>query len=597
MAGLVSPFEPIFGVDFGTSKVCAAAVDHGGVPTTLADPMGRKIVPAVLSLHEDGSVLVGEDALPLRFEDPKNTVYGVARLLGRSATSREVLDLAARSPFVVRVGPDDQPVISTRAGDLTAVDVAAFLLEHVRRNAALAQQTDSRRAVVTVPACATPAERQALTQAARQAGLAVERVLDAPLAFATAWSYGRAVPGGVVLVYDFGGGKLECTVVELRGSREPQILGTAADSLVSGDELVGRIVDFTVKAFWQVHRVDLRGDAVTPIRLYDAAERALRELSTSTETAIFIPEVARVPSLGHAVDLNLMLSRETLAAAVADIVKRSMGVCDEALRQAGLSVGGAGEILLAGGPTRLPFVRDQVAQYFGRPGRSDVSPDEGAAIGAAIWGVHGGVADSVNPASISKRVTAQFGSDAQQSVPAPAVANQPGPARMGRVHTKRMFTAIMSALTPPAGAPGAPVPVTIDPGRGAGVSFSEPRMVKPVMLEVLASRLAVSTVGGFCDEIIARDTAVPTEKTRTFSTGKDGQRMVKVSVCQGDSRRFAENLDLGTIVLDGLPARPRGGVKIGVTFSVDGDGVLRASARDEETGRAQSVQIQLKGRD
>jgi molecular chaperone DnaK len=634
--------EPIFGVDFGTTKLCAAALDPSGIPVTLADPQLRKVLPAVLSLRDDGTILIGDEAEPRRLEDPKNTIFGVARLLGQAASQREVLDFAARSAFEVRVGAGDEPAISTRAGDMAPIEIAALLFERLRRNAGLALNTDSRRAVLAAPACATPATRQALVGAARQAGFAVERVLDAPLAFATAWAYGRSVPGGVVAVYDFGGGKFECTIVELRAAREPQILGTQADTLLSGDELIARIVDYIIKAFWQVHRVDLRADAIAPLRLALAAEDAAKALAAAPETTLALPEIIRPPGAALPLDLHLELSRDTIAAAVADIVQRTSAACEGALRQAGVSAASVGEVLLCGGPTRLPFVREHVARVFGRPGRSEVNADEGVAVGAAIWGVHGGVPDSVSVASISKRVTAQFGSDAQQAVPATAIAASPASARVGRVHTKRMFTAVMQAVqTPPGGSPVAPIifpgglapgqagasggasfpgaapggapgvpganlvpggtalppsgmPPTLDP---TGASFSPPRMVKPIMLEVLAERLAVSTVGGFCDEIIAKDAPVPTERSRVFSTGKDGQRLVKVSVCQGASRRFDENLQLGTIVLDNLPPRSRGQVRIVVTFSVDADGVLRASARDEETGAIQSVEIHLKDGD
>ena len=124
-------------------------------------------------------------------------------------------------------------------------------------------------------------------------------------------------------------------------------------------------------------------------------------------------------------------------------------------------------------------------------------------------------------------------------------------------------------------------------------NFTPATPVKPQLMEVMADKLNISTVGGYCEEVIARDIALPAEKTRVFSTGKDDQAVVKVAVCQGDSRRFVENVPLGTIVLEGLPPRPRGKVRIGVSFAVDTEGILVASARDEETGRSQSVRIQL----
>jgi molecular chaperone DnaK (HSP70) len=195
------------------------------------------------------------------------------------------------------------------------------------------------------------------------------------------------------------------------------------------------------------------------------------------------------------------------------------------------------------------------------------------ALGAAIWGAHGGIPDPASLPSMSKRVTAQFGSDVQQAKPSEAAPVLPAPARVGRVHTKRMFTAVMNVADM------------------SHVTFSP---VRPQLMEVLASRLALSTVGGFCDEIIARDAPLPVARTRVFSTGKDQQRTVKIQVCQGDSRRFDENAPLGTLVLDGLTPLPRGAVKIEVTFSVDSEGVLKASAKDQATQRAQTVEIRLK---
>ncbi len=579
MAPTVSGGDAIFGVDLGTSKACVATMDAKGVPSTLTDTQGRKVIPAVLSFHPDGTVLVGDDALPQRLADPRHTVYSVTRLIGRSASSREVIDAASRSPFTLRVGPDDQPLVSTRAGDMTLVELGGFLLEHVRRYAQLAINSDSRRCVLTAPAFYDAAQKQALQAAGRAAGFEVEHVLADPRAVATAWAYGRAV-GNLVLVYDFGGGKCECSVVEIHG-REPRLLGTAVDTMIGGDDIDHRIVDYTCKAFWQVHRVDLRADPLIPLFLRAAAERAKIDLASAQESAITARAIAKSRT-GEPIDLHLVFSRDVVANAIGDIMQRTFGVCDEALRAAGVDASGVSELIMVGGPTRLPFIREQVAAYFGRAPRTDVPPDEGVALGAAIWGAHGGIPDPASLPSLSKRVTAQFGSDVQQAKPSEAAPNLP--ARVGRVHTKRMFTAVMQAV------------------KGASdvqVSFSPPSVIsaadviKPQMLEVLASRLGLSTVGGFCDEILAADVALPVEKTRVFSTGKDKQRTVSVQVCQGESRRFEENKPLGTLVLDGLAPMPRGSVKIEVTFSVDAEGVLKASAKDQATGRVQAVEIRL----
>jgi molecular chaperone DnaK len=167
--------------------------------------------------------------------------------------------------------------------------------------------------------------------------------------------------------------------------------------------------------------------------------------------------------------------------------------------------------------------------------------------------------------------------------------------RVGRVVTKKRFTAMSPAAMPPATATPpvaavAPPTAPTQMGDLGDVEFSAPR---PAVVEVTASRLALSTIAGFCDEIIPAATPIPAHRTRLFATNKDGQRAVHVHVCQGESRRFADNMPLGTIVLDGLPPRPRGQVRIAVEFAIDDDGVLEASARDEQTGAAQSVRIKL----
>lgn len=560
--------EPIFGFDLGAAKACASAVDAMGFPRVLADGAGRKVIPAVVSFHPDGHVLVGEEARARRLVDPANTVTSVTRLIGLAADAREVAATAARRPFPLRGGPDGLAVVPTRAGELLVSDVVSVLLEHLRRLGEAALDTDARMCVLATPAYYDAAQRQATLQAATLAGLQVEAIVDEPAAVAAAYAFGRALPE-LVAVWDFGGAKFECSILRV-GPGGPAIVGSEADPLLGGDELVGRIVDHTIKAFWQVHRVDLRADALAPLRVWEAAERALAELSALPAATIVLPRIASAG--GRTLDLQLELDRATVARTLGDLLGRTRPVVDEACRRAGVQPSDVLEVLLVGGPTKLPFVRDLAAAQLGRAPRTDVNPDVGIALGTALWGAHGG-APPTGATTTRKRVTARFGSDAQQVAPSVAVASTPRPTRVGRVVTRKMFTAAMPAV--------------------AEVTFGEPQPVRPKLIEVLASRLGLSTVGGYCDEILAKDAPVPTEKTRVFSTGKDAQSVVRIDVCQGDSRRFAENRPLGTLILDNLPPRPRGEVRIAVTFSVDADGLLTASARDESTGRQHSVRIQL----
>jgi molecular chaperone DnaK (HSP70) len=569
----------VFALDAGAAL--GGAVDKAGWPRILADSYGKKVIPAFVSFHPDGSILVGEEAKAQRAEDPANTMSSLARLAGLKASAREIVEVASRAPYAFRVGPDDTPLIATRAGDFSIPDLLSLLVDHMRRLATFTMDADVRRCVLTVPAFYGAAQREGMIAAATLAGLTVEGVLDDPVAAALAYGYSRATQP-IVCVYDFGGGKIECTVLEVKGD-EPRVLGTSADVVASGDATDARVVDYTMRAFYHVQRVDLRADPSAPPRLAEAAERAKWDLSAKNETLIAIPHITQQG--GRAIDLSLTLTREIFAQATDDLVKRTLAVASDACAKAGLAPGRVDEVLLLGGMTKLPWVRDQVGALFGKQPRTDVNPDAGVALGAALWGARfegrtvrpsGEQAAVAADDSFRRRITSQFGSDTQQTQPS-AVVPRSGVtgqrAKVGRINTKKMFTAAMAVVGEP--------------------SFTPVQPVKAQIAEVMASKLGISTVGGFCDEVIPGDSILPAEKTRVFSTGKDNQVTVRISVCQGDSRRFAENVSLGTIVLENLPPRPRGGVKIAVSFAVDTEGVLVASARDEESGKAQTVRIQL----
>jgi molecular chaperone DnaK (HSP70) len=312
-------------------------------------------------------------------------------------------------------------------------------------------------------------------------------------------------------------------------------------------------------------------------RLRTAAEQAKRQLAVHGQfgVQVEVPGIARGAG-GDSLDLRMLLDWNVFALTCRDLVEHMAQPCRQALTAAGVDATAVGQLLLVGGSARLPPVQERLGQLFGRAPRMDVAPDAAPALGAAIFASRGELA--------SARVTNPYGAVA----PPPAdvieapLLGQPSPARVGRVSTKKMFTAVMQAAQAPQ------------------VTFSAPRMTPPgaapampAIIEVTASRLGLSTVAGFCDEIIPRDLPVPAARTRVFSTGRDGQRAVTLSVCEGDSRRFGENRPLGTLVLDGLPPRPRGQVRIAVTFTIDADGVLEAAALDEGTGRAQKIQIRL----
>jgi molecular chaperone DnaK (HSP70) len=547
---MTEPREPWLSIDLGTCKTCVAVTDAEGLPRMISDASGKTLIPSYVSFAPDGNVLVGAPARDQLLVDPRNTMQCDFRPV-------------ATSPRV------------TRAGAIAPSQLEAIVLEHARRAADAALQIDTRRVVLTLPAGLAQPQRDDVVAAAALAGLEVEVILTAPAAAALA--YGLADrPARPIAVYDFGGGKFECTILEIRDGT-PVVLGNAHDPMLGGIDLDQRIVDGMIEAFRQVHQIDLGADEIAVERLFQAAEQGKVTLSSAEQVTIRVPQVAQ-SIYGTPIDMKISLPRQTFVSRTADLVDRTATLCEEAMRQAGVDREQVSELILVGGITRFPSVQERAAGIFGRWGKLDLAPEEVCALGGARY-VHAERRKRFVPTLLAevggRRVTSPYGGAPPPSdgSPAPLGADVAQTrSRVGRISTKKMFTAVMQAEALPE------------------VTFSPPR---PVLTEVTAAKLAVSTVGGFCDEIIAADRAIPASNTRVFTTGKDNQRTVQVNVCQGPSRRFDENTPLGSLHLEGLPPRPRGQVRIAVTFAVDEDGVLEASATDEATGRAQSIRIQL----
>jgi len=536
----VSGGEPVLGIDLGTSKVCVGAVDAGGMLRLLTDHHGRGIIPAVVSFDEQSNVLVGEEAVARRAVDPQNTV---------------TCDLR----------PGAAPIV-TRAGQLTPADVAAILLDHIRRFADAALQVDTRAAVLTVPECYSDEQKGRVNETAVAAGLDVRGLLSCPLAAAHAYGLG-AQRAEFVAVCDFGASKFECSILSIeRGA--PQLLAAACDFDLGGDRLNERLAEWMATSFRTIYEIDLHGDRVAMGRFRSAAEWSKRQLAMAGDYGVQV-EVPAVTyfSDGKPLDLRLLLTWQIFGECTSDLIERALLTCDEALYKASLTREQLSQILLVGGSSRIPAVKERLSSYFGRTPRMDVDPEAACALGAALFVAQQDV--------LSDRITSEYGvvsPPPEEEADPPVVRSRK--TRVGRVVTKKMFTAVMEAVNP------------TEPE----ISFSPPR---PTLVEVTASPLKLSTVGGFCEEIIPANEPVPADKKRVFSTAKENQSAVNVKVCQGDSRQFHENLSLGTIVLADLPPRPRGQVKIEVKFAIDDDGVLEASARDEQTGQEQTVRITL----
>ncbi len=373
---------PVLGIDLGTTNTVVAAV-RGGHAASLTDEQGERLIPSIVSFRPDGKVLVGRDARRRRLLDPANTIYSVKRLIGRSWTSREVQKAKGRFPFELREGPGLAPMVTARGESYTLPEVSAFVLTKARKLAESALGGEAMRAVITVPANFDDLQRAATKVAGRIAGLDVLRILNEPTAAALAYGYGK---GGSerIAVYDFGGGTFDLTLLDLAGNVF-EVLATAGDSFLGGDDIDTAVAERMADAFLRQHRYDVRSDPSSFDRLRWAAEDLKKLLSTQDVARIAVEELHHGEG-GRPLGLEFTMTRSEFDQIAAPVVARTFEVCSQALDLAHLHSSDFDQILLVGGSTRTPLVRREVERFFGRVPLSHLNPEEAVAIGASIQG-------------------------------------------------------------------------------------------------------------------------------------------------------------------------------------------------------------------
>jgi len=373
--------DPIVGIDLGTSNSVVAHADEVGVVKVLPDDGGYKIHPSVVSFHPNGGVVVGAGAKQRKVIDPANTIYSVKRLIGRAVDSPEVEILKQRVPYQIKTGKDKLLQIATRGGDFAPPEISAIVLDHMKNIATSRLGVPVQRAVVTVPASFNDAQRSATATAGEIAGLTVVRVLNEPTAAALAYGNTRNL-NEVIAVYDFGGGTFDITILRLN-DQVYEVLGTSGDTFLGGDDLDERLVDKMVQKFLAEERIDLRTNEVSMMRLRAVAEQTKIELSRRSRAVVRIDEIA-YGAKGKALNLQIEITRDEFVGQVADIIDKTFPVCQEALSIANLGVDGIDDVILVGGTTKIPYVRDQVSKFFSKAPRTDVNPEDAVAVGAAL---------------------------------------------------------------------------------------------------------------------------------------------------------------------------------------------------------------------
>jgi molecular chaperone DnaK len=393
---------PVLGIDLGTtnSVVCVA---QGGSLRVLPDASGNSLIPSVVSFHPSGDVLVGHPARERRLIDARNTVYSVKRLIGRPFQSPEVRRAQERFAFELCEGPTHGVLVRARGETYTLPEISAFVLREVRRVAEEQLGQPCTRAVVTVPANFNELQRSATKAAGRVAGLDVLRILNEPTAAALAYGYGKGSRERIA-VFDLGGGTFDITILELAGDVF-EVLATAGDTFLGGDDLDVLIAEKMADAFLEHHRFDPRQDLQAFERLRAAAEWAKCQLSSEMDVQLRVEELAYGDG-GRSLDLTFGMTRQALEQLARPVIARAFDVCEDAMRVAGVRPTQLDNVVLVGGSTRIPLVRAMVADYFGRTPLGHIDPDlvvaRGAALQAAALAPNESVAPPPAPKALAK---------------------------------------------------------------------------------------------------------------------------------------------------------------------------------------------------
>ncbi len=822
------------GIDLGTTNSCMAVVQANRA-RVVADAAGRRIHPSVVSFPPEGEVLAGHPAKERQIIDAGNTIYSFKRLIGRDLTSGEMLQVLDELPYEVRAGSDQIPAIQARGREISLPEVSAMMLRHMRELCAETLGVEIKEAVITVPANFNDVQRSSTKVAGRIAGFNVLRILNEPTAAALAYGFGGELTERIA-IFDFGGGTFDITIVELADDIF-EVLSTAGDTYLGGDDFDKLIVEEMRRDFRREHDLDLGNDPVAMQRIRSVAEKVKCQLSTIDEVQATLREIADGRD-NAPLDFHFKLTRKRFETLIEPLVSRSVKVCEEALKLAGMDRSSLDNLVLVGGTTRIPLVRQRVAEHFGMKPRIEINPDEVVAIGAAIQAFsltgdqlpeelpqpepqqkmqdRSGLTDAIRASTLTSRPsqpppppqhkpagTAAYGAPkpfplgplpqkepgslvqktmhGMPSAPGPKgttpppppaaittplepepemvdddavieldpdslgldIKHSPGPPPDSddlAIDVKRQTSKESSQFDPAldpdslsldvkrqaqaaddadadpfAGMdlgnenlgldvkrsaqeeaareevsdelpavlevpPPAPVhnqpsgtqpafsggdglafeglsdgtlgaeplgdvviddegiaddaggfgvladvpipgsegdevvglPAPVDPSIGEPAPEPEPYFQEEpryssipipdvtsaqsaLLLDVTPRALGIATAGGFCDTCIERNAAIPVEQSRLFNTSTDNQTEVSIDVFQGESRRVAENTQLGQILLTNIRPAPRGDIKIRVTFEIDTDGILGVSARNEETGEAQTTRIVLTG--
>ncbi len=470
----------ILGIDLGTTNSCMAVIE-GGTSKVIPNAEGNRTTPSVVAFTKEGQMIVGEPAKRQSISNPEGTVASIKR----------------------KIGTKEKIKINNK--EYTPEEISAFILQKMKRDAENYLGEKIKEAVITVPAYFNNSQREATKAAGEIAGLEVKRIINEPTASCLAYGLDKIKEDQTILVYDLGGGTFDVSILDV-GEGVFEVVATSGDTHLGGDDWDKRIMDYLVEEFKKETGVDLSKDKMALQRLKDASEKAKVELSSVMQTEINLPYIT-ADSSGPK-HLVKTMTRTKFEALTEDLLKRTEEPITQALKDAKLEPENINKILLVGGLTRMPAVRELVRRYFAKDPRKDINPDECVAAGAAIQG---------------------------------------------------------------------------------GVLGGEVRDI--LLLDVTPLSLGVETKGAIFTRVIDRNTTIPCEKAKIFTTADDYQTSVDINILQGERPLAKDNHSLGRFTLSGIPPAPMGIPQIEVTFKIDANGIMHVTAKDLATNKDASITI------